>query len=123
MEFVPTKAEKQWEGHGVEAWLETFAYADGTTVDRTVIRRPAVVAILPFDGEKVYFVRQPREAVGEEALMEIPCGKVDASDADPLSAARRELREEVGYDAKTRQHLRSFYSSTGLASYPDFSRN
>jgi 8-oxo-dGTP pyrophosphatase MutT (NUDIX family) len=42
------------------------------------------------------FVRQWRHGTEEETL-EIPGGCVDADDASPLAAARRELREETGY--------------------------
>src|SRR5215470_13947605 len=39
-----------------------------------------------------------RDGTGEVTL-EIPGGAIDRGDADPLAAARRELREETGYEA------------------------
>ncbi|MHB8796894.1 MAG: NUDIX hydrolase [Thermoanaerobaculia bacterium] len=45
---------------------------------------------------KMLFVKQWRHGTGEVTL-EIPGGSVDADDASPLAAARRELLEETGW--------------------------
>jgi 8-oxo-dGTP pyrophosphatase MutT (NUDIX family) len=55
-----------------------------------------VVAFTPDD--RLVLVRQFRPGAGTTTL-ELPGGLVDAADADPLAAARREFREETGYDA------------------------
>ncbi len=46
---------------------------------------------------QVMITEQYRHAAGK-VMYEIPCGTVDASDKNPLSAAKRELLEETGYD-------------------------
>jgi 8-oxo-dGTP pyrophosphatase MutT (NUDIX family) len=66
------------------------------------------------DGEKIYLVRQPREAVGNDALLELPAGKVDEDGEKPLDTAQRELAEEIGKGARSWQHLTSFYTSPGF---------
>ncbi|HRO66678.1 MAG TPA: NUDIX hydrolase [Pseudobdellovibrionaceae bacterium] len=55
-----------------------------------------VVAILP-DG-KFVMERQYRHALQQEFL-ELPAGKLDPGE-DPLAAARRELKEETGFEAR-----------------------
>jgi 8-oxo-dGTP pyrophosphatase MutT (NUDIX family) len=50
------------------------------------------------DGQ-VVMVRQRRHGRDEETL-ELPGGMVDAEDASPLEAARRELLEETGFQAE-----------------------
>jgi 8-oxo-dGTP pyrophosphatase MutT (NUDIX family) len=59
-------------------------------------------------------VRQPREAVGEERLLELPAGKLDVEGENPLEAAKRELGEEVGRAAARWRELKRFYSSPGF---------
>ena len=57
------------------------------------------VNIIPLttSGE-VVLIRQFRHGIGDFTL-EIPGGMIDAEDASPLEAARREMREETGYDS------------------------
>jgi 8-oxo-dGTP pyrophosphatase MutT (NUDIX family) len=70
--------------------------------------------MLPFDSELIWLVRQPREVVGEDALLELPAGKLDVEGEDPLDTAKRELREEIGKSAETWRPLTSFYASPGF---------
>jgi 8-oxo-dGTP pyrophosphatase MutT (NUDIX family) len=57
----------------------------------------AVVVALTGD-DRVVLVRQWRHAAQTWSL-ELPGGVMDATDADAIAAARRELREETGFDA------------------------
>lgn len=61
-----------------------------------------VIALTP-DG-LVVLVRQYRVGTASETL-EIPGGGVDSRDASALDAARRELREETGYEAPVWRQL------------------
>jgi len=60
-------------------------------------------------------VRQPREAVGEQALLELPAGKLDEEGEEEQATAERELAEEIGKGARTWQKLTSFYTTPGFA--------
>jgi len=72
------------------------------------------ITILPLDAEgNVYFVEQYRIGAGKN-LLELPAGKIE-NDEDPLEAARRELREEIGMDAAEIKPLGNFYMSPGYA--------
>lgn len=56
--------------------------------------------IIPLtDDGQVVMVEQFRHGIGAVTL-EIPGGIVDADDASPTAAARREMLEECGYDAE-----------------------
>jgi 8-oxo-dGTP pyrophosphatase MutT (NUDIX family) len=63
----------------------------------------AVVVALTAD-DRLVLVRQWRHAAQSWSL-ELPGGVVDATDADPLAAARRELREETGHEAPGWRYL------------------
>ncbi|HEU0023690.1 MAG TPA: NUDIX hydrolase, partial [Thermoleophilaceae bacterium] len=50
---------------------------------------------------------------GEEALLELPAGKLDPGE-DPLATAKRELAEEIGKGARSWKPVKSFYTSPGF---------
>ena len=58
---------------------------------------------------------EAREAVAEEATLELPAGKLDVPGEAPLDCARRELAEEVGLEASEWTELKRFYTSPGFA--------
>ena len=94
---------------------EVFRHPDGSTYERQVVVHPGAVAIIAYDDEALYMVRQPREAVGEAALLELPAGKLDVEGEKPLEAAKRELAEEVGKAAEEWRELKRFYASPGIS--------
>jgi ADP-ribose pyrophosphatase len=67
-----------------------------------------------FDGESLYMVVQPREATGEDALLELPAGKLDVEGETPLESGKRELAEEIGKGARNWRHLTTCYTSPGF---------
>jgi ADP-ribose diphosphatase len=107
--------EVAWEGRIVRVRIDRFRYDDGEETEREIVEHPGAVGIVAHDSEKVYLVRQPREAVDEPALLELPAGKLDEEGESPLDTAQRELAEEIGKGARTWQHLTSFYTSPGFA--------
>jgi ADP-ribose pyrophosphatase len=48
---------------------------------------------------EIVLVRQYRHGVADVTL-EVPAGIIDATDPEPMVAARREMREETGYDSE-----------------------
>jgi 8-oxo-dGTP pyrophosphatase MutT (NUDIX family) len=95
--------------------METFQYADGSRATRQVVVHPGAVCVIPHDGRVLYMVEQPREAVEDPALLELPAGKLDVEDETPLECAQRELAEEIGKSAGDWRELKSFYTSPGFA--------
>ena len=63
--------------------------------------------------DHVYLVRQYRHPIGRY-LLELPAGGLEPGE-EPLAAAKRELREEVGLEAREWTSLGSFFSSPGFA--------
>ena len=78
-----------------------------------VVHHVGSVGIVPFlTKDKVVLVEQFRYAVGER-LLEIPAGTLHKGEA-PLSAAKREIQEEIGYAAGRFEKLNIFYPSPGV---------
>jgi 8-oxo-dGTP pyrophosphatase MutT (NUDIX family) len=95
--------------------METFQYSDGSRATRQVVIHPGAVCVIPHDGNVLYMVEQPREAVEEPALLELPAGKLDVEGETPLQCAQRELAEEIGKSAGDWRELKGFYTSPGFA--------
>jgi len=104
-----------YEGKIATLREDEFRYPDGSTATREIVGHPGAVAMVAHDDLHIYLVRQPREAVGEEALLELPAGKLDVPGESPLDCAKRELAEEVGKSASEWLELKRFYTSPGFA--------
>ena len=65
------------------------------------------------DDDELVLVEQYRHGVGV-ACLELPGGMMDAADADPVAAARRELAEETGFTADRWQLVSSLFPNPAL---------
>ena len=113
-EFEPVRAEVKYEGKILTVREETFRHEDGEESTREIVRHTGAVGVVCHDGESLWLVRQPREAVGTPDLLEIPAGKLDVEGEEPLDAAKRELAEEIGKAAAEWEHLHTFFTSPGF---------
>ena len=87
---------------------------NGNTTIYGVIECGYCVGVLPFlDDDHVVMVRQYRYVFAENHRWEMPTGGVKPGESLE-AAARRELREEVGYDAQELQHVSTYYPSKSI---------
>jgi 8-oxo-dGTP pyrophosphatase MutT (NUDIX family) len=107
-------AETVYAGRLVEVRIERYRHADGAQESREIVRHKGAVGVLAHDREHIWLVRQPREAVDEPDLLEIPAGRLDVDGEQPLAAAQRELAEEIGRGARSWEPILSYYSSAGF---------
>jgi ADP-ribose pyrophosphatase len=114
MSFERVGSEVVWNGRIATVRTDRFRYDDGDVVEREVVSHPGAVAVVAHDGESLWLVRQPREAV-DDYLLELPAGKLDEEGEDVLATAKRELAEEIGKAANSWEHLTTFYSSPGFS--------
>jgi 8-oxo-dGTP pyrophosphatase MutT (NUDIX family) len=112
--FERIDSRKIWEGRIAKVRIDTFRYDDGEEAEREVVEHPGAVAVVAHDGERLYLVAQPREAVDEQSLLELPAGKLEEGE-DVLVTAKRELAEEIGKGARNWEPLTRFYTSPGFA--------
>jgi ADP-ribose pyrophosphatase len=115
MTFERIDSRTEWEGRIAKVRVDTVRFDDGEEAEREVVEHPGAVAIVAHDGEKLYMVRQPREPVGAQALLELPAGKFDEEGEDVQATAERELAEEIGKGARTWEHLTTFFTTPGFA--------
>jgi ADP-ribose pyrophosphatase len=109
------RSKKVHDGYAVDVASRRYRRADGKEVTREVVEHPGSVAILAYDDEVVYLVRQPREAVEADGLLEIPAGTLEPGE-DELGCAQRELAEEVGLAAAEWRLLKTVHTSPGVIS-------
>jgi 8-oxo-dGTP pyrophosphatase MutT (NUDIX family) len=115
-QFERIGSETLFDGKFISVRRDTFRHEDGEVVHRELVSHPGAVGIVVLDGaDRLWFVRQPREAIGLPDMLEIPAGKLDVEGEDPVEAARRELAEEIGKEATQWDSLGAFYTSPGFA--------
>lgn len=102
------------KGKHVDFVAKRYRREDGTEIEREVVEHPGSVAVLAHDGEFAYLVAQPREAVEEDELLEIPAGTLDVEGESELECAKRELAEEAELRAESWSVLHVVYPSPGF---------
>ena len=112
--FERTSTETVYEGSFFTVRHDTFRHEDGEEAHRELVHHTGAVGVVALGEEGLWFVRQPREAIGLPDLLEIPAGKLDVEGEDPLETAKRELAEEIGKQADHWEPLGSFYTSPGF---------
>ena len=86
---------------------------DGTTFERDVVTHLGAVAILAInERDEIGMIRQFRTPF-DRFCWEVPAGTLDVPGEDALSAARRELSEELGCEATQWTELGRFMTSPG----------
>jgi len=107
-------SEVVFEGRLISVRVDEVELAEGRRARREVVVHPESVAVVPLlpDGQ-VILIRQYRHAA-RRVLWELPAGICGPGER-PADCARRELSEEVGYEAGELSHLFSTYLSPGFS--------
>ena len=105
--------EPIYKGRVVDVRLERATLPNGVTVTLEVVRHPGAAAVVALDDQdQVVLVHQYRHAAGG-FIWEIPAGKLDP-DESPEQCARRELREETGFDLDELTRLGTIFTAPGF---------
>lgn len=110
------KREEIYKGAVLDVVKDTVELPDGKEAFREVCLHVGAVCVIPYlpDG-RVIMERQYRYAHGR-VFWEIPAGKLNFKEENPLEAAKRELREETGAVAKSYTFLGAIVPSVAILS-------
>jgi len=110
---VVLASRRVYDGKVLALDVDEVEEPEGVRVVREVVRQQGSVAALPvLDDGRVVLIRQYRYAV-DERVWEVPAGRIDPGET-PEAGARRELVEEVGYEAARMEPLCVFYTTPGF---------
>jgi ADP-ribose pyrophosphatase len=103
------------QGKVVDLRVDKVRLASGREASREIVEHRGAVCVLPVkpDGQ-IAMIRQWRTAC-QELLWEIPAGGLEEGEA-PEACARRELIEEIGYEAGRIAPLFSCFLAPGYSS-------
>ena len=109
----PISSKEIFDGKILHVVHDTVELPNGAEAFREVIRHTGAVCVIPVteDG-MVIMERQYRYPIAR-VMLEIPAGKLEYGE-EPLSAAKRELEEEIGAVAEDWRHLGDIWPTPGF---------
>ncbi|MEU4016059.1 NUDIX hydrolase [Microbacterium sp. NPDC028030] len=113
MGWVTHRSESKYENLWIRVREDTVSGPNGADGIYGVVAtwHPAVFIVAVDDEDRMCLITIDRYTVGVST--EIPAGGSDGE--EPLAAAKRELREETGYEADDWTSLGSMYALNGIA--------
>lgn len=107
------KEEYLYKGKIINLRRDEVRLPDGGTAFREVVEHKGGVCVAALtENDEILFVRQFRYPY-REVTLEIPAGKRDSQNEDPLLCGKRELREETGAVAEKYLSLGELYPTPG----------
>lgn len=111
--FKVMASKSLYAGRYIELVEEELELPNGTLITRPVVKHNGAVVILPQDGDgSLLLVKQYRHAP-RATLLEFPAGTLEVGEA-PAPCAKREIKEEVGYEASEWEDLGILYPAPGF---------
>lgn len=111
LEEKMVSSREVYSGRLLHVYKDDITLPNGKPGIRELIRHNGAVAVVPLlDNGNVIAEHQFRYPFGK-VIVEIPAGKLDSPDEDHLEAAKRELREETGYEADEWIEIGELYPS------------
>ena len=107
-------SEKVFTGELLHVFKDEAILPDSSTGRREWIQHPGACAVVPMFGNGDCVLIQQFRYPAQQLFWEVPAGKIDFSE-DPLSTAKRELKEETGYRAEQWTYIGHFYPAIGYA--------
>jgi ADP-ribose pyrophosphatase len=104
--------KKKFTGKLIDLYFEKQRLPNGYVASLEIVRHPGAVLIVPFvKKDSVILIKQYRPVISSY-IWELPAGTLHKNEK-PLSCAKRELIEEIGYAAKNWKKSGHIYPAPG----------
>jgi len=115
MDYQTIHSEVVFIGRVFDVRIDQVRAPDGSEHRMDVVQHTGAVALIPLEPDRsIWFVRQYRHPIAQ-LLLELPAGTLNEGE-EPLQAARRECREEIGLAPAELIHLGATYLAPGYSS-------
>lgn len=94
--LIPDSAGKVFEGQIFDVYHWSQKMFDGSKQTFEMLKRPDTVTVIPIVDDKIITIEDEQPPSGMR--LSFPGGRVDAHEPDTLFAAKREAKEETGYE-------------------------
>ncbi len=112
--FKKLDKDLKFKGYKIDVVKQRLLTPENKEVLWDIVEHPGASAVIPvMDDGRIIMVKQYR-ATCDDLVLEIPAGVLDFDDEEPIECAKRELREETGFESEDVKFLYNFYSSIGI---------
>ena len=105
-----------YSGPVFDVYSDSVRLYNGTESRRDYLLHRGAVAIVPLTDDGCVIMERQYRYPHRRVMYEIPAGKLEAFDTDPLEAAKRELMEETGVTAADISSLGIYIPSPAILS-------
>jgi len=109
-------SSKVFDGRLLQVYKDRIRLPNGSETTREYIKHLGAVAVVAIDENNRIVMEKQFRYPFSKAMLEIPAGKLDSPDEDPLEAAKRELVEETGITAAEYVYLGPLYPTVAYSS-------
>lgn len=115
--FKETTLQREviYEGKIIQVCVDDVRLPNGELAKRELVFHQGAVGILAVTKEdRIVLVKQYRKPL-DRIILEIPAGKIEKGETDPLLTATRELEEETYYQCDQLELIADFVTSPGFS--------
>ena len=107
-------SETVYDGVLLRVLADRVRLPDGGEAVREYIRHPGAAMVIAFVDERTILLERQYRYPLRRHFIELPAGKIESGE-DALETAKRELKEECGFEAARWRHLATLHPCIGYA--------